>query len=94
MDGIIDYLPSPTEKAPIVNVLDEDDKRKPISSEKLCAYVYKILNDPEKGCLAFARIYSGVLSIKSPNLLNVSNDNSERIREIFRVRADRYISKK
>jgi len=61
MDAVIKYLPSPSEKPPICDIRDPLCVRKPERQEKLCAYAYKIINDPQKGLLTYVRIYSGTL---------------------------------
>lgn len=46
MDAIIKYLPSPLERKPVICVENPKLTRKPITNEKLTAYVYKVINDP------------------------------------------------
>jgi len=43
MDSIIKYLPSPSEKQPVVDFENKNLIRKPEKTEKLCAYTYKII---------------------------------------------------
>jgi translation elongation factor EF-G len=44
MDACIHYLPSPDEKEPIKSTTANVMPRKPIKSEKLTAYCYKVVN--------------------------------------------------
>jgi len=46
MDAVIKYLPSPIERPPVHCVENPKLIRKPISNEKMSAYVYKVINDP------------------------------------------------
>jgi elongation factor G len=61
LDAIINYLPSPTEGNPVKSVEDPKQVRKPVKNERLCAYIFKIIYDKEKGPLSYARVYSGTL---------------------------------
>lgn len=65
LDSVIRFLPSPEEKLPLESVLDKRLKRKNSSTEKLCAYAYKVVNDKEKGSLIYTRVYSGKITQKN-----------------------------
>ena len=45
LDAIVDYLPSPTEKPPVVNSLEPSVMRKPIKAERFLGYSFKTLCD-------------------------------------------------
>ena len=62
MDACQYFLPSPNEKEPIKSISSYVMPRKPIKTEKLTAYCYKVLNQTEKGQLFYIRVYSGILS--------------------------------
>lgn len=55
MDAVIHYLPSPLERDPVKCVEKPSISRKPNPNEKLSAYVYKVINDPQKGALTYVR---------------------------------------
>ena len=59
LDAVVDYLPSPTERMPVVSKTDESVIRKPIKNERFSAYTFKVIYDRELGPLAYTRIYSG-----------------------------------
>lgn len=59
LDAIVDYLPSPTERPPVVSSLDTSLVRRPIRAETFAAYTFKVIVDKEHGVLAYTRIYSG-----------------------------------
>jgi elongation factor G len=89
LDGVIEYLPNPTE-VPDVRGTDLKDKTKeltrPHSSEApFSALVFKIVNDAH-GDLTYARIYSGVLH-KGTRVLNANNGRKEIISRIFEMHA-------
>ncbi len=90
LDGVVDYLPNPTEVKPQPEV---DLEGKPtgtfaeVDPEKpLRALAFKIMDD-RFGALTFLRIYSGKLE-KGTNLLNTFTGKTERIGRIVEMHAD------
>ncbi len=90
LDGVVDYLPSPTEvkPQPEVNAEGEDTGEFAIvdASKPLRALAFKIMDD-KYGALTFTRIYSGTLS-KGTNVLNTFTGKTERIGRIIEMHAD------
>ena len=89
LDGVIDYLPNPTE-VPDVEGTDVRDKTKkltrPHSTEApFSALVFKIVNDAH-GDLTYARVYSGVME-KGSRVLNSNNGKREIVSRIFEMHA-------
>ena len=87
LDGIIDYLPNPTQ-VPETQGTDPDDAEKretrPHSEDApLSALVFKIVNDAH-GDLTYVRIYSGKLE-KGTRVLNSNNGKKEIISRIFEM---------
>lgn len=92
LDTIAAFLPSPLERKPFkaVNIKDRSQtKILSSSSEDLCALVFKIVYDKERGPLSFFRVFSGVMSSKS-SLRNSTNGNKERINQLLAVSADEH----
>lgn len=90
LDGVVDYLPSPTEVKPQPEV---DLEGKPTGNfaivdpdKPLRALAFKIMDD-RFGALTFLRIYSGRLE-KGTNLLNTFTGKTERIGRIVEMHAD------
>ncbi|MCX7087854.1 MAG: elongation factor G [Methylococcales bacterium] len=90
LDGVVDYLPSPTEVKPQPEVDLEGvptglfaivDPEKPLR-----ALAFKIMDD-RFGALTFLRIYSGRLE-KGTNLLNTFTGKTERIGRIVEMHAN------
>ncbi|SJM91995.1 elongation factor G [Crenothrix polyspora] len=90
LDGVIDYLPSPTDVKPQPEVDLEGnatglfaivDANKPLR-----ALAFKIMDD-RYGALTFLRIYSGKLE-KGTNVLNTFTGKTERIGRIVEMHAD------
>ncbi|PKK91435.1 MAG: elongation factor G [Candidatus Wallbacteria bacterium HGW-Wallbacteria-1] len=89
LDGIVDYLPNPAEvgdahgKHPKSG---DDVLRKPSEEEAFSALVFKIQTDSFVGRLAYARIYSGHLSVGSV-VFNPRIRKRERVSKILRMHA-------
>ena len=90
LDGVVDYLPSPTEVDP-QDLTDEEGNptgAKAIVSadEPLRALAFKIMDD-RFGALTFVRIYSGVLN-KGDTILNSATGKTERIGRMVEMHAN------
>jgi len=95
LDGIVDFLPAPLDRPPIVGRIlidgvpgDETAIRQPDDEEPFSALAFKILADPFAGRLAFMRVYSGTLAAGKV-VLNVSTGKRERIQRLLRMHADK-----
>ncbi len=90
LDGVVDYLPSPTEVKPQPEVDLEGNPTGTfaiVDPEKpLRALAFKIMDD-RFGALTFLRIYSGRLE-KGTNLLNTFTGKTERIGRIVEMHAN------
>ncbi len=89
IDGVIDYLPNPTE-VPDVQGTDLKDADKKISrphseDAPFSGLVFKIVNDAH-GDLTYIRIYSGILE-KGTRVLNSNNGRREIVSRIFEMHA-------
>jgi elongation factor G len=96
LDGIIHYLPSPTDIPYVEGVhpqSETQETRKTLEKEPFSALIFKISADPYVGKLAYTRIYSGVLKGGS-TLYNVTRQKKERISRIFQMHANRRIEMK
>jgi len=90
MDGVVDYLPSPLDRPPMVGhrpgrraeeVSVECDPNKP-----LVAMAFKITSD-KHGDLYFVRVYQGRLS-RGKRILNSTRDRKENVTRIFAMHAN------
>ena len=89
LDGVIDYLPNPTE-VPEVEGIDPRDKhahlKRPHSEDApFSALVFKVVSDTH-GDLTYIRIYSGKLE-KGSRVLNPANGKKENVSRIFEMHA-------
>ncbi|MEL6497893.1 MAG: elongation factor G [Planctomycetota bacterium] len=89
IDGVIDFLPSPSEVPEVQgeNPRDADEKlTRPHSDDAgFSALVFKVVNDAH-GDLTYMRIYSGKLT-KGSRVLNPGNGKKENISRIFEMHA-------
>ncbi|HKB36549.1 MAG TPA: translation factor GTPase family protein, partial [Gemmataceae bacterium] len=89
MNGIVWYLPSPTDRPPVKGMnpkKNKEESRKPDPSEPLAALVFKIQADPH-GELYYLRVYSGTLKANS-RPLNPGKQVKEFITKLYHVHAD------
>ncbi|MBL9149624.1 MAG: elongation factor G [Phycisphaerae bacterium] len=89
LDGVIDYLPNPTER-PDVQGTDPKDKTVHLSrphddKAPFSALVFKVVNDTH-GDLTYIRVYSGTLS-KGSRVINPNNGKRENVSRIFEMHA-------
>jgi elongation factor G len=90
LDGVIDYLPSPSDLPPITGIDPKSGKdlKRPLNDETpFSALAFKLQNDPFVGQLTYFRIYSGILKSGS-YVLNASNGQKERVGRILRMHAN------
>ena len=70
LDGIVSYLPAPTDVPPIVGVnprTEAEEIRQASDKEPFCGLAFKIMTDPHVGKLTYVRVYSGVLKKAIPS---------------------------
>ncbi|MFM2481012.1 elongation factor G [Celerinatantimonas sp. YJH-8] len=91
LDGVVDYLPAPTEVEP-QDLTDEEtgeptgEKAIVSAEEPLRALAFKIMDD-RFGALTFIRIYSGVMK-KGDTILNAATGKTERIGRMVEMNAN------
>lgn len=90
LNGVVDYLPNPTEVIPQPEVDLEGNSTGEFAvvdpDRPLRALAFKIMDD-RFGALTFTRIYSGKLE-KGSNVLNTFTGKTERIGRIVEMHAD------
>ena len=91
LDGVVDYLPAPTDLPPIKGINPKDESevtRLPDDSQPFCALAFKLQTDPFVGQLTFFRVYSGVVKAGS-YIYNSTTGEKERLGRIVRLQADK-----
>ena len=96
LDAACAYLPSPVDAEAIEGTHPDDPekmlKRKPSSSEPLCALAFKIATDPYVGRLCFFRVYSGEIEAGS-YVFNTRSGKKERISRLFQMHSNKQNAK-
>jgi elongation factor G len=90
LDGVIEYMPAPTEVKPIEGVLDDDetvDTRGADDDAPFAALAFKIATDPFVGTLTFFRVYSGVLS-SGDQVYNPVKGKRERVGRMVQMHSN------
>ncbi len=90
LDGVIDYLPAPTDVAAIRGVVadgEEAIERQSSDDEPFAALAFKVMTDPFVGSLTFIRIYSGVL-LGGDQVRNSVRGKRERIGRMLLMHAN------
>ncbi|MEO7387175.1 MAG: elongation factor G [Gammaproteobacteria bacterium] len=89
LDAIIEYLPSPADKPPIVGILENQRPGQRLASddEPFAALAFKIAADPFVGNLTFFRVYSGVLT-SGDTVFNPLKARRERIGRLLQMHAN------
>ncbi|MCM2132139.1 elongation factor G [Larsenimonas rhizosphaerae] len=91
LDGVIEYMPSPTEVKAIEGELDDKDgtieTREADDSAPFAALAFKIATDPFVGTLTFIRVYSGVLK-SGDSIFNSVKSKKERVGRIVQMHSN------
>ena len=89
LDAVVEYLPSPLDRPPVVGMLDNDKPGQRFASDEqpFAALAFKIASDPVAGNLTFFRVYSGVLS-SGDTVFNPLKDRRERIGRLLQMHAN------
>jgi elongation factor G len=89
LDGVVDYMPSPTDVPAIKGILDDESEgaRPPKDDEAFAALAFKIATDPFVGNLTFFRVYSGVLN-SGDTIYNPVKSKRERIGRILQMHSN------
>ncbi len=89
LDGVIDYLPSPLDRPPVVGVTPEGEEIALEADEnrRLAALAFKIQSDPHVGRLTYIRVYSGTLKAGS-YVVNTTKGQRERVGRLLQMHAN------
>ena len=89
LDGVVDFLPSPEDIAPVIGQVGEGEvHRKHSEEEPFSALAFKIMSDKHMGKLVYMRVYSGKISSGTP-VYNSTQKKEQRIGRLLRMHANR-----
>jgi len=91
LDAVVDYLPSPADVPPVTGYHPKTkavEQRGPSDDEPFSAFVFKVMNDPYTGTLAFFRVYSGKTKVGS-SIYNCTNEEEERINRLLEMHSNK-----
>ncbi len=91
LDAIVDYLPSPIDVPPVEGFHPKTQAKesRPASDiEPFSALVFKIMNDPFMGNLAYFRVYSGKIRVGQA-LYNSTKDEEEKLSRLLEMHANK-----
>lgn len=89
LEGVVDYLPSPTERPSVKGMTPKDREpaeRRPTKEDPFAALAFKTVAE-RHGDLIFLRIYSGELR-PGEVIHNATTQKSERISHLYRLMGD------
>ncbi|KAK3358635.1 P-loop containing nucleoside triphosphate hydrolase protein [Lasiosphaeria ovina] len=104
LDAVVDYLPSPVDRPelqiidgtktfPFSQILEREIKKKKHSHHQspivAIAHVFKVVDDPRRGMMSFARVYHGALS-RSNQMWNSHIHGFEKPMSLLHVSANDY----
>jgi elongation factor G len=89
LDGVIDYLPSPLNRPPVVGVTLDGEEVALEADENgpLATLAFKIQSDPHVGRLTYIRVYSGTLKAGS-YVMNTTKGQRERVGRLLQMHAN------
>ncbi|HHF51571.1 MAG TPA: elongation factor G, partial [Candidatus Aminicenantes bacterium] len=91
LDAVVDYLPSPADVPPVIGYHPRTkavEQRGPSDDEPFSAFVFKVMNDPYTGTLAFFRVYSGKTRVGS-SVYNCTSEEEERISRLLEMHSNK-----
>ena len=89
LDGVVDYLPSPLDRPPVVGVTPDGEEVQLEADEDgpLAALAFKVQADPHVGKLTYVRVYSGTLRSGS-YVMNTTKGRRERVGRLLQLHAN------
>src|SRR5918994_341766 len=89
LDGVVDYLPSPLDRPPVVGMTPDGEEIQLEADEDgpLAALAFKVQADPHVGKLTYVRVYSGTLKAGS-YVMNTTKGRRERVGRLLQLHAN------
>ena len=89
LDGVVDYLPSPLDRPPVVGITPDGEEISLEADENgpLAAIAFMVQADPHVGKLTYIRVYSGTLKSGS-YVMNTTKGRRERVGRLLQLHAN------
>ncbi|MBY7141680.1 elongation factor G [Virgibacillus sp. NKC19-3] len=90
LDGVIDYLPAPTDVPPIEGIVPgtEEEVTRPADDDApFSGLAFKVMSDPYVGKLTFFRVYSGTV-VSGSYVRNSVKEKRERVGRLLQMHAN------
>src|ERR687894_676490 len=89
LDGVVDYLPSPLDRPPVVGMTPDGEEVQLEADEDgpLAALAFKVQADPHVGKLTYIRVYSGTLRSGSYGM-NTTKGRRGRVGRLLQLHAN------
>ncbi|MBN2090954.1 elongation factor G [candidate division KSB1 bacterium] len=91
LDAVLDYLPSPLDRPPIIDARQEHNKKlvhHPSDLAPFAALAFKIMTDKHMGKMTFFRVYSGMIKAGS-YIFNSTRNKKQRVGRLLQMHANR-----
>ncbi|MFC1700063.1 elongation factor G [Patescibacteria group bacterium] len=91
LDGVIDYLPSPKDKPPVMGIEEKSEKQFELPADEegpFAGLAFKVQTDPYVGRLTYFRVYSGKATAGS-YIYNATTGEKERLGRIILMHANK-----
>lgn len=96
LDAVVDYLPSPEDRPPVIGIARKDDEDAPEREHSdeapFSALIFKIMADKHRGKLSYIRVYSGSVEAGS-YVYNSTIGKKQRIGRIFQINSNKIESR-
>ncbi len=91
LDAVVDYLPSPADVPPVSGLNPKTgaaETREPSDDAPFSALVFKIMNDPFLGSLAYFRVYSGKARV-GQSVYNPAKEEEEKLNKLLEMHSNK-----
>ncbi len=91
LDAVVDYLPSPLDRPPIIDARQEHNKKlvhHPSDLAPFAALAFKIMTDKHMGKMTFFRVYSGMIKAGS-YIFNSTRNKKQRVGRLLQMHANK-----
>lgn len=91
LDAVVDYLPSPLDRPPIIDAREDANKKlvhHPSDLAPFAAMAFKIMTDKHMGKMTFFRVYSGMVKAGT-FVFNSTQNKKQRVGRLLQMHANK-----